>query len=849
MAKIEASRNATNAANRSLEQALSYDFHIRSIALFRLVRCTILNQQGNYEDAIKEMEDLIQLPEIRSTSALGVYTNPRAAEEDVDILGPRRGRQGEFKGEEPPLMMNSSYADSFRLTDDDRVGAFVTLSQLYGKLRRTKEANKILSEAKVVFSGTPQEVVVLVAASQLAVEKNDYDSAIRMLDKIPDDSLTFVRAQLIKADILLHHSRDHEAYAQCFHLLVEREKTAKHYSLLGEAYLKILNPERAVDAFEAARKLDPNNARLRARIGRALVATHEYHRAIDFYEHAILDAKSQNITMGSIGPPGSSGATVSGISSEAVTLSHDLAKLFMKLDRGEAGIRVLSKVIHETHRDVTDMRQDVATLLLLAEVQGAVDHAKSDSLSSLRKAYDLQKDILSQIRAGIVLSSAGATAERERIILSDICERNATAQATLQKGDDRDRSPGEDMYREAIQHNPHNTKAMLGLAQILRDRGDIEGCQAQANKVILADPSNEEGTIMLSEAIFAGSNPDSATAPLENLLKEHPNNYSALERLISLLRRAGKLDQVPALLAAAEAADRRSLAHAGYRYCSALYHRYTNDISKAILEFNLSRKDDTWGPHALAHMIELYLNPDQDGAWEERESGPLDETTSEHVRVAEKLLEELRPKAKDAQRFKVLENYYLLGTRNKTKIDQAMQSFMDMLDHDQDYLPAILGMSTGFMVEKNAHKARNLLKRVGKMEISSRDGEDFTKANLLLAKFYVDKEKNDLAQELCKKCLVQDRSCGQAWEILGLVMEKDLNYENASECYEKAWKLEFEASASVGFKLAWTYLKCKRYIDCIDICEKVLAQYPDYPRIREEILKKAQYSIRCVESK
>jgi hypothetical protein len=30
-----------------------------------------------------------------------------------------------------------------------------------------------------------------------------------------------------------------------------------------------------------------------------------------------------------------------------------------------------------------------------------------------------------------------------------------------------------------------------------------------------------------------------------------------------------------------------------------------------------------------------------------------------------------------------------------------MQSFIGMLENDQDYLPAILGMATGFMVEKN----------------------------------------------------------------------------------------------------------------------------------------------------
>jgi tetratricopeptide repeat protein 21B len=81
-------------------------------------------------------------------------------------------------------------------------------------------------------------------------------------------------------------------------------------------------------------------------------------------------------------------------------------------------------------------------------------------------------------------------------------------------------------------------------------------------------------------------------------------------------------------------------------------------------------------------------------------------------------------------------------------VDRAMKSFIEMLDEDQDYLPAVLGMATGFMIEKNQHKARNLLKRVGKMERSKHDGEDFEKANLLLAKFYIDKVPICLTDDL-----------------------------------------------------------------------------------------------------
>lgn len=102
---------------------------------------------------------------------------------------------------------------------------------------------------------------------------------------------------------------------------------------------------------------------------------------------------------------------------------------------------------------------------------------------------------------------------------------------------------------------------------------------------------------------------------------------------------------------------------------------------------------------------------------------------------------------------------------------------------------------------------------------------------------------NSRALSTGKRCLGNNRSCSQAWEIFGLSMEKESDFVHAAECYRKAWKLEFEASASVGFKLAFCLHRTKAIVECIDICEKVLQQYPDYPRIREEILRKAQIDL------
>jgi Tfp pilus assembly protein PilF len=55
---------------------------------------------------------------------------------------------------------------------------------------------------------------------------------------------------------------------------------------------------------------------------------------------------------------------------------------------------------------------------------------------------------------------------------------------------------------------------------------------------------------------------------------------------------------------------------------------------------------------------------------------------------------------RDQKRVRVLESYCLLATRNKLNVERAMKNFSEMLEQDQDYLPAVLGMATGFMIEK-----------------------------------------------------------------------------------------------------------------------------------------------------
>ena len=70
-------------------------------------------------------------------------------------------------------------------------------------------------------------------------------------------------------------------------------------------------------------------------------------------------------------------------------------------------------------------------------------------------------------------------------------------------------------------------------------------------------------------------------------------------------------------------------------------------------------------------------------------------------------------------------------------------------------------------------------------------------------------------------------------------------YSEAAERYEMAWKYCYRNDPQIGFKLAYNYLKMKRYIEAIDVSHAVLEKNPNYPKIRKEILDKARNNFRA----
>lgn len=129
------------------------------------------------------------------------------------------------------------------------------------------------------------------------------------------------------------------------------------------------------------------------------------------------------------------------------------------------------------------------------------------------------------------------------------------------------------------------------------------------------------------------------------------DHYVAMARLVDLLRRAGKLEDVPKFLEMAENVNSRAPMDAGFQYCRGLYEWYTGNAGVALRHFNRARIDSDWVARATYNMVEICLNPDNETVggevFESLEGGSGGESgvsaeraDSEHLglKTAEKLL-------------------------------------------------------------------------------------------------------------------------------------------------------------------------------------------------------------------
>ncbi|XP_036998976.2 tetratricopeptide repeat protein 21B [Artibeus jamaicensis] len=784
MAQVYLSQEKFKLCSQSLELCLSYNFKVREYPLYHLIKAQSQKKMGEIAEAIKTLHMAMSLPGMRK---IGASSKLKCKNTEVDA--------------------------------SHRLSIFLELVEVHRLNGEQHEAAKVLQDAIHEFAGTSEELRVTIANTDLALAHGDVERALSMLRNVTAEQTYFIEAKEKMADIYLKYRKEKMLYITCYREIAERMPSPRSFLLLGDAYMNIQEPEDAIVAYEQALNQNPKDGTLASKIGKALVKTHNYSKAITYYE-AALKSGQQNY------------------------LCYDLAELLLKLKWYDKAEKVLQHALaHEPVNELSALMEDGRCQVLLAKVYSKMERP-GDAIASLQQARELQARVLKRVQ----MEQPDAVPAQKHLA-AEICAEIAKHSVAQ-----RDYEKAIKFYREALVHCETDNKMMLELAQLYLAHDDPDACLRHCALLLQSDQDNEAATTMMADIMFRKQNYEQAVFHLQQLLERKPDNYITLSRLIDFLRRCGKLEDVPRFFLMAEKRNSRAKLEPGYQYCKGLYLWYTGEPNDALRHFNKARKDNEWGQNALYNMIEICLNPDNEtvgGEVFENLDGDLGNSTEKQesvqlaVRTAEKLLKELKPQTVEGHvQLRVLENYCLMAAKQKSGVEQALNAFTEIATAEKDHIPALLGMATAYMILKQTPRARNQLKRIAKMNWNPIDAEDFERSWLLLADIYIQSAKYDMAEELLKRCLRHNRSCCKAYEYMGYIMEKEQTYTDAALNYEMAWRHGNRTNPAVGYKLAFNYLKAKRYVDAIDVCHQVLETYPTYPKIRKDILDKARTSLR-----
>ncbi|KAL3696933.1 hypothetical protein R1sor_011009 [Riccia sorocarpa] len=751
LSQVQVQLGKYDTAKQSLEKALSDSFMVRDSVKYHVLLAQILLEAQDNDEALKVLESAVLLP------------------------GMKQGYAEPYKAYYASFVPNTVGETS----DYERVLIYLLLAEVHMRFGHIPEATKIIQDAMNLFRGTPEEARVVISNSNLALRRNDVSAALAMLKQVPAENRHFIQAKVAMADTYLIHWHDKIMYASCYRELTELFPSARTFLMLGDAYMKTHELGNAVQAYESATKASPKDADVAARVGKALLASHNYVKALEHYNATMQDVEE---------------------GTSKLVLYLDLAGNAFTGEQARSTI--LSKYL--PYYKVMKNARNLQSRLLSASYKQEEDMIKEQNLIAADIYYQFAKE----------------------------CEVR------------KDLDKAVTLLHEALKCNPEHYASTLLLANIHLSSGDTSECEQKCALLLKHDPFNTEAGDILVRLILHKELYESAIVYFKRNLERDPGHYFSLAQLIRLLRCAGQIDEAQQYVQAAEKACPASLTRAGLYYCKGILSRYLNNPHEAVQMLNRAHSDPEWVKPAIYLLVEIYLNIDNEITWEEANVEGTTPINEEGIKAAWKLLGENRLLDGQSLNQLVLECYATMATKQRADIEFALGRLTESASKDEPKVSVLLAIATALTLLKQTSKAKNQLRILERMTYKWENGEDFERAWLMLADILMQAGKTDAADELCRRCLKYNRDCARAWEYLGIMMEQGHSYGEAVVYFETAWNCQRGGSPSVGYRLAFTFLKEKRYIEAITVCHKVLKKFPSFPRVKKEILDKARLCLR-----
>ncbi|CAH1992661.1 unnamed protein product [Acanthoscelides obtectus] len=334
MAQIQIKHGQFDRARQTLEACVSNDFKIRDDPVYHYIIALVEKNSRNYSEAIKSLNTALSL----------------SKKEKVGLA--------------------------------DIAGMYVELLDALHFMQRTEEAEKLLEEASEELKGSPEEARVLLLSAEHLIKRDNIQGALDLLDKVSPSDSCYTEAMAKHADIMLNYRRDKKAFLKCHEEFAEENPSVSSYVALGDAYMTVLEPDIALKSYEKALSLNPSDPVLISKMGKALVDTHYFKRAVNYYKEAIKTSNDAELKL-------------------------QLAELHMNLREYEKGELILLNELEEEKSnveksDLTYLRFRTRLLVLLGQIQEKSGNI-TFALKSLKDAMENQH----RVRKRVTIEQSG----------------------------------------------------------------------------------------------------------------------------------------------------------------------------------------------------------------------------------------------------------------------------------------------------------------------------------------------------------------------------------------------------------------------------------------------------------
>jgi tetratricopeptide repeat protein 21B len=313
----------------------------------------------------------------------------------------------------------------------------------------------------------------------------------------------------------------------------------------------------------------------------------------------------------------------------------------------------------------------------------------------------------------------------------------------------------------------------------------------------------------------------------------------ALMKLVNLLRIAGKLEEALQIVNQSPPGGTKLL-------CLGLIYRWMNRQEFSLVEFGKAREFEDVRFEATVGILDIYVFTDINfhactaAGLQER---PLQESNlNDAIQLVKEGFFSSHP------RIQAYGSLARILTRNREDIEVGFNTLQELYSSDKDNVSILFALAAGYTATKQAGKSRPLLKRIQEMASAAdyiiSDTDDIQRAFLLSADLHLEAGKPELAHKLCIAVRNLNRSSARAYEMLGIIADKNGSYSEAGNLFSLASKCGGDIP-SISAQQSAACLKSGKLVSAIQSCLRVLES--DKTRnlnIRKEILEKARSALK-----